>query len=170
MDFKSYTLGGLFKYNDEKKLVLPDFQRDLEWSLEKQKSLLASFLLDLPIGSFLLLEGNKNDFASRKIGIKNKKVTPKEDCLYLLDGQQRFTSLKVIFSDFFADNNDWKEIWDNLYSELRTRWFLKLKPDENNEDIWGYNSLHFPGVSDREPNDLLNFLIFKKIYKTKNEW
>jgi len=40
----------ILQENEDKRLVLPDFQRDLEWQTEKQKKLLASFLVDLPVG------------------------------------------------------------------------------------------------------------------------
>jgi uncharacterized protein with ParB-like and HNH nuclease domain len=63
------TLKQLFEDNKANKIVLPDFQRPLEWKADKQKRLLASCLVDLSIGSLLFLAGSKSDFPARKIGI-----------------------------------------------------------------------------------------------------
>jgi len=164
------SLNTLFQQNQENKIVLPDFQRDLEWKIEKQKSLLSSYLVNLPIGSFLLIEGNKDDFPARAIGINNKHVTPKSECYYLLDGQQRFTSLKVFFSDFFSDTLKWENIWDDLYSQLRTRWFLKVESSKGSEDFFGYKDLSFDEtkILKSEPSYLVEFIVVKKINKRKN--
>jgi uncharacterized protein with ParB-like and HNH nuclease domain len=41
-------------------LLLPNFQRDFVWDRkEKQKDLLASFVFNIPIGSLLILNGEK---------------------------------------------------------------------------------------------------------------
>jgi uncharacterized protein with ParB-like and HNH nuclease domain len=45
----------LFEKTDNDKLVLPDFQRDFEWDADKVAKLISSFLVKLPIGSFLIL-------------------------------------------------------------------------------------------------------------------
>ena len=74
-------LGELFQKIDERKLVLPDFQRDLEWKKNQQKDLVASVLLGLPIGSILLLEGKSIIFSSKRIGYSKMIETPAEECL-----------------------------------------------------------------------------------------
>lgn len=167
------ALRDLFRDNEDNKIVLPDFQRDLEWKIDKQKKLLSSFIVHLPIGGILLLEGKKEDFPARALGVNNKHVTPKEECLYLLDGQQRLTSLKVFFSDFFILKDDWISIYDDLYKQLRTRWFICVKPPEGEEDFFGFNDLIFEEnkILKSEPNYLINFIYYKQIYKTKiKEW
>ncbi|WP_022850806.1 DUF262 domain-containing protein [Limisalsivibrio acetivorans] len=165
------TLESLFVENESNKIVLPDFQRDMEWKEDKQKKLLASFLVKLPIGNLLLLNGNKDDFLAREIGAKNQIIEPKEDCSYLLDGQQRFTSLKLFFCDLYYDENRWKQKYEDVYSQLRARWFINVKPQVNGEDVFGYNNLSFQGIDNCEPDDVLDFLVSKKIYKTKtHEW
>ena len=43
---------------EKNQILLPDFQRDFKWKDEdQQKSLIASVLCKMPIGSILLLEG-----------------------------------------------------------------------------------------------------------------
>src|SRR3712207_2568586 len=95
----SIKLKEIFSKNDENKLVLPDFQRDFVWDKEQQKNLLASFLTYLPVGSILLLDGKKDDFANKRMCFPKETCSQKDECTYLLDGQQRITSLKSVRSE-----------------------------------------------------------------------
>lgn len=158
----------LIQQNDEKRLVLPDFQRDLEWNHEKQKSLLASFLVNLPIGSLLLLKGKKDSFAAREIGVPDTRIEPYQDCLYLLDGQQRLTTLKSAFTDFF-NVKDWQNRWRNLYRPLQVRWFVKIKPSEGQEDVFGFNTLKPNDLNRYEPSDVSENIIHKRVHITKTD-
>lgn len=156
-------------FSDERngKLILPNFQRDFVWTPEQQKSLLATFLVELPISSILLLNGNKEDFNSRKLCFNKQAIEAKDECLYLLDGQQRLSTLKSIFSNNLTEN--WKDNWDNLFSKLRYTWFLEIKnSDEEEQDIFGYNNLKFDNKNLKKftPSEVLDFIKFYKINKT----
>ena len=74
------------------KLQLPDFQRSWVWDDERIKGILASVSLGFPIGVIMTLEaGSGIKFESRPIkGVKLNGTDPGD---YLLDGQQRITSL-----------------------------------------------------------------------------
>lgn len=137
----------IFKMVSEKELVLPDFQRDYIWSRQEQKELIISVLLSLPVGSLLILDGNKGDFVTKKIGVPDEEEVAKQECKYLLDGQQRITTLKYIFSDQF-DNNKWEDSIRSTYKKLRIRWFLRINNLDNEPDIFGYQNLRF------DPNSL----------------
>lgn len=160
-------LGELFQKIDERKLVLPDFQRDLEWKKNQQKDLVASVLLGLPIGSILLLEGKSDDFSSKRIGYSKMIETPAEECLYLLDGQQRITSLKSSFCDFY-DNENWLSIMDEVYPILKNRLLLRVNVEDNEEDIFGYERLVFNEELFRKQDPIVfeNRLIHESIGKT----
>lgn len=165
------TLKQLFEDNKANKIVLPDFQRPLEWKTDKQRRLLASCLVDLSIGSLLFLEGSKEDFPARKIGIsKSAHITPDSECYYLLDGQQRLTSVRSFFTDFF-DDKDWKDVFDGIFPQLRCRWFLQLNA-ENGEDVFGYQKLRFENRMDYiEPDGILHLVVSKTLFKTKTaDW
>lgn len=165
-------LGELFQKIDERKLVLPNFQRDLEWKKNQQKDLVASVLLGLPIGSILLLEGKSDDFSSKRIGYSTMIETPAEECLYLLDGQQRITSLKSSFCDFY-DNENWLNIMDEVYPILKNRLFLRVNAEEDEEDIFGYERLVFNEEIFRKQDPIVfeNRLIHESIGKTlTNKW
>ncbi|MBP1925265.1 hypothetical protein J2Z76_001122 [Sedimentibacter acidaminivorans] len=164
-------LKDIFNKNDENKLVLPDFQRDFVWDKDQQKNLLASFMTCLPVGSILLLDGTKDDFANKKMCFPKDGCSPMDECTYLLDGQQRVTSLKSMFTDLFLDLNDWKFTWDSIYKDLRNRWFIRVIPKENEEDIFGYDTLIFNGLNSYEPNQIVDYIECKPIFKTKlQDW
>ena len=161
----------IFNRNDDDRLVLPDFQRDFVWNKDQQKNLLASFLTYLPVGSILLLDGKKDDFANKKMCFPKETCSPKDECTYLLDGQQRITSLKSIFTDLFNDSNNWKYTLENIFRDLSNRWFIRVIPKEHEDDIFGYKQLNFKGLKSYEPNQVVDYIEFKTIYKTKiQEW
>ena len=159
----------LFEWENNNKLVLPDFQRDYEWKAENIKNIISSFLVRLPIGSLLILEGTSSDFKSRKLCFPFKTPQPREECYYLLDGQQRLAALKVVFSDLYKADNGWMDLWDDTYSQLRARWFIRVIPEENEDDIFGWKTLDFDlsEFNQLEPQDVIDFIHYKRILKTK---
>lgn len=183
MEYSKLTYGELFELATKKKIVLPNFQRDFVWKIEQQKQLLASFLVNLPVGTFLILEGEGSEFVSRELCHKKGDFYPKDDCYYLLDGQQRLSTLKNIFYDHLSIAG-WESIYDKLHFSLRNRWFLKIGIGENGEDIVGLENLRFKidilenGKNTSkyifetyEPTDILDNIVDYHIYKTKkNLW
>ena len=59
MEVKEPTLRSLIERSENNEFVLPNFQRDFIWKSEKQKTLLSSFIVNLPSGNFLSLEAKK---------------------------------------------------------------------------------------------------------------
>ena len=92
---------------DNKKILLPDFQRDFVWKdEERQKKIVASVLTKMPIGSILLLTSSADEYCSKVIG-KNADLDASdivENVDFLLDGQQRITVLTNVFSNVIHDN------------------------------------------------------------------
>ncbi|MDE0022272.1 MAG: DUF262 domain-containing protein [Candidatus Poribacteria bacterium] len=74
------------------RLQLPDFQRGWVWDNDQIRGLLASVSRGFPVGIIMTLEaGSQIKFSHRPIeGIEPNGIEPKH---YLLDGQQRITSL-----------------------------------------------------------------------------
>ena len=162
----------MFELIDKNELVLPDFQRNFVWNKSGQRALAASILLNFPIGSFLILEGKKDDFATKKLGFSTQEANPSDECKFLLDGQQRLTSLRSIFGDFFNDEN-WKNTIRGIYNSLKTKWFLRIVPEEGEEDIFGWSKLTFDKEKLRfiEPSQLEDMIVDKPIGITKtNCW
>ncbi|WP_409439567.1 DUF262 domain-containing protein [Psychromonas sp. GE-S-Ul-11] len=151
---------------DHHKLVLPNFQRSFVWSRDKQRKLLASFIVDLPMGSLLTLEGISTDFSKRKLCYPDEVELEEKDCEFVLDGQQRLTTLRSIFYDHFS-NPDWKNNWDQLFGSLRTRWFLNIRTEER--DIFGLNDLIFKELNTLTDSEIEGNIEFKVIHKTKDK-
>ena len=91
-------VGDLLKSILRGEIVLPDFQRELEWGPEDIRELIVSILEDYFIGTFLVLECVKDEspFALRFIeGVKeiNPHVKAQSSVKILLDRQQRASSL-----------------------------------------------------------------------------
>ncbi|KML44390.1 DUF262 domain-containing protein [Cytobacillus firmus] len=166
------TIKDCFDLNEENKLVLPDFQRNYVWDYEKQRSLLSSILTSLPMGGVLILKGELKEFAAKELCFLKELEVSGEDrtkeCYFLLDGQQRLSTIKSAFSDFFYDKENWREVWDNLYPKLRTRWFFRVKPRKGEEDIFGWDKLTFEGLDTLEPDQVFEFIEVKSILKTKD--
>lgn len=128
-------------------LILPDFQRGFVWDLERMKKLYASVLAKIPIGSILTLESSDDKFNCKQIGAKPRSrilEKPSKPVDYLIDGQQRLTSLLAGFSTYYFENfNDAEnEIASN---DLLALYFLKIPAKDNleSEDFFGVRDLSF---------------------------
>jgi len=181
MEYTKYTYQELINDAISKKLILPNFQRDYVWKPDAQELLLASFLVNLPIGSFLILEGDGNDFFAKELCFNNIIERTDKQCYYLLDGQQRLSTIKNIFYDHLSIK-DWKKNIDPLHFQLQNKWFLSIEGGE--EDILGYQKLRFkiPVYDDKtqrtvtkaklatlEPTDVIDNIKQYKIYKNGSE-
>ena len=80
-------------------IQLPEFQRDYVWGDDDIRSLLASVAQGFPIGAILTLEtGGSVEFKPRPL--EGLEADPSNLNYYLLDGQQRITSLgQALFSE-----------------------------------------------------------------------
>jgi hypothetical protein len=100
------SIEDIIRMIDNGKLLLPEFQRDFKWPIEKTETLFDSIFQDLFIGS-LIVSKPKFDLACKKFdlrerGSKKHKPKPKlmtsnefevDDIYTLLDGQQRTTAI-----------------------------------------------------------------------------
>ena len=127
---------GIIKYDqllndiETGKIKVPQFQRDFVWSKEASAKLLDSVIKRYPIGTFILWKTNETLRSIKNIGGIDLPSTPEGDYVqYVLDGQQRITSLYAGFKGCkikFGD--DEKEI---DYSEI----FIDLDADEDAEMV-----------------------------------
>lgn len=154
----------LMSRNEENFVVLPNFQRKFVWKDGSQRALVASIIADLPIGSLLILKGKSTDFAARALCLE-KEVTPKEECEYVLDGQQRLSTLKTAFFDLFRDQPNWKSSWDDVFGALRTRWFIHLTPPHVSDDCFGYEKLEVKALSTFEQDDIVPYIVTERVKK-----
>lgn len=100
-------------------IKIPQFQREFVWSKTKSAELLDSILKGYPIGSFTLWETTERLRTIRNIGgatlPEARKGHPIE---YVLDGQQRMTSLYASFKGLKIKKGKSLEDFENIYIDL----------------------------------------------------
>ncbi|MBL7108464.1 MAG: DUF262 domain-containing protein [Candidatus Cloacimonetes bacterium] len=115
---------------EDKKLVLPEFQREFTWNKTQAKNLISSFLSNYPTGAMLFWMTKEN------IALKNMPDFNFESLMeVILDGQQRLTTLYLLIKDSIPPFYNKKDITSgkdvrNLYYDLRTgelEYYKKLK-------------------------------------------
>lgn len=175
------SLSDTFKKINEQTLLLPDFQRDYKWGIAKQQSLLASIMLKFPVGSSLILEGQSDDFALRKIGeTVQHTLETSEPCEYLLDGQQRTTTLYNAFNDVFdfsqfSNQAELSEFISKKANPMKVRWFIRVpvvgKANENVTDIFNAAKVLFDKdwLDHFEPNDIVDIFSCETFNERNNK-
>lgn len=100
---------------DKGEVKIPQFQRDFVWSLEKVTNLMDSILKGYPIGSFILWETNCRLHSIRDIGGLTLPEPPDGRFVqYVLDGQQRMTSIYVAVKGAKVGDTDYSKIYVDL--------------------------------------------------------
>ena len=80
-------------------IKIPKFQRDFVWSLEKTADLLDSIVKGYPIGTFILWYTQERLNSIKDIGNLELPPAPAHEKIeYVLDGQQRITSLFAAYN------------------------------------------------------------------------
>ncbi|NWO06747.1 MAG: DUF262 domain-containing protein [Alteromonadaceae bacterium] len=109
----------LFNEIDTGQIKLPMFQREFVWSKEKSSNLIDSIIKGFPIGTFILWKTREELRTYKEIGNHHLPTTPKGDYVqYILDGQQRITSLYAIRKGIRITKDgkevDYRDIFINL--------------------------------------------------------
>ena len=105
-------------------IKIPQFQRKFVWSLEQSAQLLDSILKGYPIGTFILWQTDERLRSIRNIGDIALPDTPDGRFVqYVLDGQQRMTSLYVSIKGAKIENDsggetDYGEIYVDFEASL----------------------------------------------------
>ena len=126
-DSKKYT--DLIYEIQKGQIKIPKFQRDFVWSIDKTAKLLDSILKGYPIGTFILWETNERLNDIKNIG--NLELPPVPDgtkVQYVLDGQQRITSLYAAFLGATIQKEGEKKTTD--YGGI----YIDLEGDINDND------------------------------------
>lgn len=131
----------------ENDLVLPDFQRNFVWNEDQMKGLFSSVLCQMPIGSILLLNSSEKTFACKPLGggIKTQKLdlSSGKDFSFLLDGQQRLTSLFAGFTTYYF--TEYKGKFNTLSSkDLISLFMIKIPSSTISDfDLFSSHDLSF---------------------------
>src|SRR3989339_1430950 len=126
-DSKKYT--DLISEIQKGQIKVPKFQRNFVWSLDKTAKLLDSILKGYPIGTFILWETNERLNDIKNIGNLELPAIPDDiKVQYVLDGQQRITSLYAAFLGAKIQKEGEKKITN--YADI----FVDLDGDVENND------------------------------------
>lgn len=174
MSDESKILNLQFLLNDveSKELLLPDFQRKFVWDKEDMCGLFASILCKVPLGSILTLESDDQEFSCKKFGAKpreiEKDVQAGKLVKYLIDGQQRITSMFAGFTTYYysAFKEDCKKI---AAGQLLEMYFLKIPAlsNKDSQDIFKSKTLSFDCNWSNEGTAYFSTEEMKKIIETK---
>lgn len=112
----------LFVEIDTGQIKLPMFQRDFVWDKEQSSKLIDSILKGFPIGTFIFWKTKEELRSYKEVGNHKLQAAPKGDYVqYILDGQQRITSLYAIRKGIRITKEgreiDYKDIFINLNYE-----------------------------------------------------
>lgn len=159
MQTTSYSLGILLRRVREKGLTIPQFQRKLVWKPSQVKLLIDSISRSYPIGSLLILEKKPNfplnsrsidaeiqdDFLPGHLLQQDADYETKPDGeAYILDGQQRITSIARVFLNSHPEKIyyfDLKKIFEVHSSDDETSWICVHKRLPTNPDRKRNNKL-----------------------------
>ena len=106
-------------------ILLPQFQRNFVWRPSKIRNLLDSLLRGFPIGGFYLWRPAVGIFDAKPKALGEQRIAPVFGG-YLIDGQQRLTSLEAAFGLYTGE--------DRHGSELRCYLDLAAVSDESARD------------------------------------
>ncbi|MBQ9003250.1 MAG: DUF262 domain-containing protein [Eggerthellaceae bacterium] len=105
---------------EEGRIKIPQFQRKFVWSVEESAALLDSIIKGYPIGTFIFWDTQERLRSVRNIGDIELPETPDGRYVqYVLDGQQRITSLYVSYKGAKVLGDDGKLVdYGEVYVDL----------------------------------------------------
>ncbi len=126
----------LFLDIDNGQIKLPMFQREFVWDKDQSAKLIDSILKGFPIGTFIFWKTREELRSYKEIGNHELPDTPEGDYAhYILDGQQRITSLYAIRKGIRITKDgkeiDYKDIYIDLdYNPMRDEQIVVASKDE----------------------------------------
>lgn len=120
-------------------LQVPRFQRDFVWPLTKTRELLDSMYKEFPIGTFFLWRApvGSPPLSRPLTELSIPMPPPGAGIIYILDGQQRLTSLFVTINGLSLGSRNYGRI--SLDLETATQ-YEAIKEEGFEEDIFVYHS------------------------------
>lgn len=113
-------------------IKIPKFQREFVWSIEKTAKLLDSILKGYPIGTFILWQTDERINDIKNVGNLEIPDTPEGTKVeYVLDGQQRITSLFAAYLGAQIQKPGEKKVTD--YNNIVVN--LDKDIDENDDQV-----------------------------------
>jgi Uncharacterized conserved protein len=95
----------MLKKTRDKKWVLPNFQREFVWTADQIAGLFDSMARGYPIGAIILLKYHA-DYPFEARGLGGEEGAGEGHEFYIIDGQQRLTSLYKIINQYSSQAFD----------------------------------------------------------------
>lgn len=121
MEQSNQSIDTIFNQLKAGEIQIPAFQRGFVWTAEQVSLLYDSIYKGFPIGNLLFWETTSKLSYDRKIGqLEPFKNTSENSFKYVLDGQQRLTSLCGLFDSRIFKNDENQEEWLDIYFDLHS--------------------------------------------------
>ncbi len=151
------TLDGLVHSVRRGEYRIPQFQREYVWEKTKVVSLFDSIYHEYPIGSFFLWKADRehNRLFRHSVDLGIPPIQDDDHVCFILDGQQRITSLYVTLMGLTVRGTDYSRICFDVKDER----FTHRQPDNKRylsvHDIWEQNLLKLSKEVPEEHHDSL---------------
>ncbi|MCB1078750.1 MAG: DUF262 domain-containing protein, partial [Verrucomicrobiae bacterium] len=151
------TLDGLVLSVRRGEYRIPQFQREYVWEKTKVVSLFDSIYHEYPIGSFFLWKADRehNRLFRHSVDLGIPEIKDDDNVSFILDGQQRITSLYVTLIGLTVRGTDYSRIC----FDVKEAKFTHRQPDNKRylsvHDIWDQNLLKLSKEVPEEYHDTL---------------
>lgn len=115
-DKREGTIGSILGEMEDNIMVLPEFQREYVWNLEKVRKLLTSIIAGRIVGAILTWE-TTIPVTSRQMTDGEPSKSGGSNFVYLLDGQQRMTSIYHAIKGDVYKKTDFSKLLVDLDAE-----------------------------------------------------
>lgn len=157
IDVKRLGLGALMSEFEQGHIRVPRFQRDFVWKRVDILKLLDSMYNEYPIGTIFLWDApaSLNHLLRDIEELRQPPLSDKQGYKFILDGQQRLTSLYAVIKGLQIEDEDYRKIVVNLSNNDATRSsFVYHRPDNKNlvsvSDLLAYDIFE---IYNNLPND-----------------
>jgi len=124
------TFSSLISEIEKGQIKIPQFQRDFVWTIQKSAGLIDSIIKGYPIGTFIFWKTKDRLRSVRDIGNQLlPSPEPGESVDYVLDGQQRLTSLYACLKGVSIKREDSMKVDD--FSKI----YINLESDEDEKIV-----------------------------------
>jgi len=122
---------------------IPQFQREYVWKKSKVIELFDSIYKEYPIGSFFLWKAGRehNQLFRHSVDLDIRPIQADDNIAFILDGQQRITSLYVTLKGLTINETDYSRICFDVKEEKFTHREADGKRFIRVCDIWGDRAL-----------------------------
>lgn len=163
MEYHPYSIRQLLEAVKKGAIRIPAFQRGFVWGMDRVAYLMDSIYKNYPFGSLLFWRTKNKLNVEKAIGLFNLPE-PEEDYPidYVLDGQQRLTSIFTVFQIELTPRHDPDQTWKDIYFDMEARddaqdsQFIALGEVDYDKTKYFPLRVLFDSVKYREATSVLN--------------